>query len=1448
MSSIDFLKTCRTNVQVAEGLLDTRYILYKPQRPESARDVAVSAIIHLRKNHVLCALSREDGVWVFELPEAANEDIMETLESEYDLESTEDGLLRDITAERNGRAATIRGLFVDSVAGALTFLLGQEHAILPIAPFQYLLAPAGGRPSLVGDWQAVVEVRTKLTDSGAFHVSTRIRHSDYVAAQSDRQATLTDAVLAPYGCRANTLPNNEDITARASRARATSGPLWEVAVTQILSTYNINVEENEQWLLVAIGGHGEDTALRLTWPSRLCLIEHHSSSPHDTAKKDWSYWFEPAFGSRKSFEDPFGAAERWFIGATERAIVSTATPIFDAPTADAMAGQSNFIAETPIATSSPFNQRLIDQQAAAMGIYPTPPDGFAPHQHQHNPTSDGPSTTMQMDPDPMPVDAEQPGSEVAEARGDSMESVRETQGFEPHSDDLFGEMAVEMDFGVNEIDDADFDYFDDPDDVRERHPVGQDIDMEDTSTHGRQSTGLSSDEDHPQPDAPGREPDEPSAETQNASTEQATLNHEMPQPPDGQQRTSTDLAELASEEPEPPMLEKALSPFGIRERILPPPIPASTINNDSRNPSMKPSSSTYDAVVFNENVDMHKRYVGVSATSHVTPIKADISLPFKTKKTRANSEADIDSGWTDEDESSDEDMYNPPSKIEQGGSELPPRVPWENRKRKRTSQSTAERYLADQTKDARFNAQSLDVVTDEEIASVLNALRLTNGNYPLSQFQPRRTVRSLQTGPSPELTPLQELLELTDLQMNFVAQMVSEQALSTTRTQRYHHEDTSATPDTACTMFGTSLQTLVRDHLERVLPQLDDCVPASLAAMRETATRPIPTQNRTPQAPQSRMPPREGSMHSGPDYFPLQAPFISIQRGSDHWEMLPTAASFWTALGLGPASGPKDITAILIAPATEDLLALLASFMQDLSTSYESSKLGRCTTDPHTREEIELGEDSNLSYENGILAVHEMGDTATLEGVLAGYASACETLGGALADLGLDEPDRTIVILLLDPFEDSYALKYLCGCFWKLFNAYKRSTSSRSQVQAPGDLVLQILPVSAVAAPDALVMLDAEEMSALAMEIYDRCPPSAQRVATMDAGFALPIIAAPAVELAPITNRRIAFQPTADPSSDMMREGSVLHLAYALSPDRLWMVVCWIDPTGRYQTTATACLRGRTFHEVVTEVWDRTLEIISAREVMWRVCIVADGVVDPSIQQCWRDVAASKKTKQVVHITLLSIDDDPLISLSPPLQSDCNLSTTTNPGSGFLTPPVTTPSASAATVSPDPSGHAANAPPTPTPTENTAATESDSDAYLLDVADESWGMLLSPAVMCDTASADLSTSVGGIRRKDPLMKGMVFRRGASSSGSFNVPLEALSVDLHWEIRVRAAGVDEGPPKQAEATLRDVLRMYRQLALLGRLRKVSNFGDGEQMVPVHMLHVRRGVEALDGYLE
>ena len=215
----------------------------------------------------------------------------------------------------------------------------------------------------------------------------------------------------------------------------------------------------------------------------------------------------------------------------------------------------------------------------------------------------------------------------------------------------------------------------------------------------------------------------------------------------------------------------------------------------------------------------------------------------------------------------------------------------------------------------------------------------------------------------------------------------------------------------------------------------------------------------------------------------------------------------------------------------------------------------------------------------------------------------------------------------------------------------------------------------------------------------------------------------------------------------------------------------------------------------------------------------------------------------MLHVTLLSIQADPSIQLMPPplLEGEGSIGNGTGQGAAFLTP-ASTPHATNTTVSPDASGQINNAPPTPAPSEAISnAVESDPDAQLVDLTDETWGMLLAPPFICRSSSSP-----------GALAKGLLLERGDALPTSSTSKLHGLEVSLHWDLRVRPGGtIDEGPARQAEVTLREVLKLYRHLCLLAKVRHLRGVrGEREvaELMPIHIICAERAADALNGFLQ
>ncbi|TKA71739.1 hypothetical protein B0A49_04990 [Cryomyces minteri] len=548
--------------------------------------------------------------------------------------------------------------------------------------------------------------------------------------------------------------------------------------------------------------------------------------------------------------------------------------------------------------------------------------------------------------------------------------------------------------------------------------------------------------------------------------------------------------------------------------------------------------------------------------------------------------------------------------------------------------------------------------------------------------------------------------------------------------------------------------------------------------------------------------------------FAIPHVYVRVQRAETSWELLPSALAFWEPLGLAPVSGAKDVAAYAIYPFSLEIESLMDQFLDNMRNVYESCKLGSHTRGPELPDGI---------YEG--MAHVEAGDEVNFQTVVEAIRETCVHVGSSLATITAEEMQGTVVIYLVNPFTTASALYHLCASFWALFRAY---VSIPSKAPRP-DLVLQLVPIRFIASFSAPVIPEPSTMAAFAREVYDRCPPSAPHESKSGA---LSIPAASFVELAQPLPKRIDFALIPTPPSDLMHDPSFIHLAYAVSVDDTWLTAAWISNSGKYQTTASYCLHNRRFVEVLWEMWQTTIEIIRPRRVSWRLYVARAGIMPEVEQEAWTKLQLSRSPVQL-QVVLLAVDVSPPFALTATITPPPALSGA--PVAGFLTP-VSTPQA--LTVSPDAGGigGGGNAPMTPaTPAASAsggAMDEPDSDAHLVDLTDETWGVILAHKLH--------NTHSLGVWAPG-LISGLIVRRdGHNAQG--RVP--AISVNVLW-ISAAAGGRVAIGRRAEEALLRELMIMYRGLGLLARVKGVT-VGDGEACVPWHVAAALRGARALEGF--
>ena len=329
------------------------------------------------------------------------------------------------------------------------------------------------------------------------------------------------------------------------------------------------------------------------------------------------------------------------------------------------------------------------------------------------------------------------------------------------------------------------------------------------------------------------------------------------------------------------------------------------------------------------------------------------------------------------------------------------------------------------------------------------------------------------------------------------------------------------------------------------------------------------------------------------------------------------------------------------------------------------------------------------------------------------------------------------------------------------------------------------------------------------METYDRC--------TLFGGP----MPAPAIRLEQPLPRIIDFKLTMSPSASLIRENSCIHVAYAPSVDGRWITTAWTDDRGSQQETASYCLgrkgrpQSRTMNEVAHEIWESTLDLISVWKVHWRIIITKCGPMDQQEVDFWVDLARTE-IKASVTMILMTVDTNPSLQLIPPVVK------LPQPSAPFYTTPVSTPQASI--VSPEQSG----TPATPARDANaTAATpgadgagETDSDAVLSDITDQTWGAVVGHR---------LNNSSSVLEVHPALVSGYLIKRTGTRIEDAPVLMEVNLIHT------------DASPRAYEPLLREMLSYFRGLGTLARARGVVQ--READVRPWHVAAAEKAVRAM-----
>ncbi|OCK76217.1 hypothetical protein K432DRAFT_336116 [Lepidopterella palustris CBS 459.81] len=599
----------------------------------------------------------------------------------------------------------------------------------------------------------------------------------------------------------------------------------------------------------------------------------------------------------------------------------------------------------------------------------------------------------------------------------------------------------------------------------------------------------------------------------------------------------------------------------------------------------------------------------------------------------------------------------------------------------------------------------------------------------------------------------------------------------------------------------------------------------------------------------------DGTGSPGHLIYPIRPPHIRVRRADALWDLLPPAISFWEPLGLAPPSGPKNIIAYCVYPHSEPLKARVESFLENVGIFYESCKLGN-----HTRT------DAITEFQAGLVPTKVSGP-ATARAALRALRDTCTQLGRALSGSYAEMCEKAenqkidaFVIYMINPFDKACALGELCSAFWSLFQTYQLSTQGRGNHSAKPDLVLQVVPIKYVASFDAPVVLEPTTLISLAREVYDRCPPNNPS----EDKTPLSIYSAPSIQLEETLPRIIHFKLTAELPHDILHENSYIHLGYAISLDNVWITAAWTDSCGKSQAVVSYCVGERAFVDIAREIWQTTIDILQSRRVTWRICIAKAGIMEREEVEAWMSLASSP-TQLNLYTTLLTVDISPTLTITPILPSNNSANTSSNAASST---PVSTPQPG---VSPDPHGLT----PAATPSDLAIDPSADPDARLIDITDESWGIILLHR---------LHNSHSAVEYRPALISGLLVKRGDCSSTTPPSPTAntsrgpiVIGINIIWVgmtaprsgtanafnstasgdgVSPGGIGLQGNPERSsngmswtstaqsratAENLLKEVLAQFRGLGLLARLKGMRGTRHGA--VPWHVAAALRGVNGV-----
>ncbi|KAL8807028.1 MAG: hypothetical protein Q9200_004844 [Gallowayella weberi] len=635
----------------------------------------------------------------------------------------------------------------------------------------------------------------------------------------------------------------------------------------------------------------------------------------------------PIYASSGTFIDPLEKAEQWFLGREEREDVMEVrrreveeSKLHKTQSTDP--GDSE-CEEAPADRMAQTNHYLSAQEAS--GIYPTPPDGLTSHAASSVTAQDTPAASnLEVYPDLTTVD------EVPEVDVPDADSPQETMPggrfMKDEGQDLFGDMDTDM-FDTNVLTEADFNFFDEPDDVDDQLEIAPD-----------DQTGL-----HPQTFEVGNTP-----------------------PSDGsREATQLDVVKLRAigendmEDIHHEILSPKTSP--VEHDINPP--SSDGITTQNRADKLKAASSTERRDVPQAIISKEKQSSFEVSALEGRPLVCDAKYLQEGKYAASLPEAQT--------------SQKPSQRSGAPSTEIPRIGPLLH----------IDELSSDETEDGEADLQSLTDGDKDELSTAISGLAKvgmgsekafrsakkrkressTDSECPAT---PAGSVTSTQANlePSNELTmyknleysnhrALHDIIGLLEDQpvdlhsiyvgtdQNFiqVAQLVTDQTMLRTGVFQLPLELTGSAYGSRPRADSKSPISLDHEILAELCHDFKQCdlksyheLDLSVASdLSQKTTLQDDIERRRQAVLQSR---ESKSLNEG--IYETQIPYLHVQRGQDAVHIAPPSLYFWEELGLAPSQQRKDVIAFCIYPDHRILRDAASTFMTTMQSSYQNCKLG----------------------------------------------------------------------------------------------------------------------------------------------------------------------------------------------------------------------------------------------------------------------------------------------------------------------------------------------------------------------------------------------------------------------------------------------------------------------------------------------------------------------------